>query len=780
MHLAHSRLHCVLAYVLAAAPMSFAQTTVVRKGQPTAAILVTARVSESERWAAQELQTFLRQMSGALLRIETIDVMPRAEQGRALILVGNRTARTRHPELALDGLGEEGFVIKTLDHEVVIAGGEKRGTLYGVYTFLEKLGCRWWTPTESTIPKMHTITVPRLDLREVPRLEYRDMLYLDMTGWQGMAWAVRNKLNGPHYKKVPTKFGGQIKHEGNIIHSYSRLLARNKEANYGKTQEMWALYKGKRNKSQPCLTNSGVIQALTESVLNRIRAHPGEAFVVVGQNDGRVHCLCENCQALTDREGSAAALVLHAANRVADEVAKQFPEAYIMASAYNWSQRPPAHMKPRDNVVIALSSIRCDFGHPLGLSEDEETVGFRQDIEGWSKIAKRLYIWDYTTNFGHFLMPFPDLDVLAPNIKFYVDHRASGYFAQGAHVTRGAELAPLRMWVLARAMWNPEADNHALISEFLDGYYGPAADSIRAYIETIHRPIRGDGKMRVSCQLSAGLDQPWLTPDVLAAAEVHLRAAEERASGDPVIAKRLRAVHLPLWYVLAMRGPSSASWRAVDRAVGKRSGSDLAIALLAALKESQVGTLAENRRGELKEWRQWLDGWGKHCGASGDALPPEIEGAEPGSCRLIQACQTHRAVKWWGRNREQQKADADASDGWVLACRSHEWFIQYRLSARDDFEPGKRYTLFVRVKGPRAQGQGPAFSCGIYSKDRGRINRTFAVSDLSADSFRALEVGTIELQPSHAFWLALKKQGPVPEVYFDCFWLQTAEGTKAN
>jgi len=778
MYLAHLRLHCVITCLLAS--VSLAQTTITREGQPTGAILVSERVSESERWAAQELQTFLRQMSGAQLPVQAANEMSRAEPGHARILVGNKTARARHPRLTLDGLGEEGFVIKTLDHEVVIAGGEKRGTLYGVYTFLEKLGCRWWTPTANTIPKMHTITAPRLDLRQVPKLEYRDMLYLDMIGWKGTPWAVRNKLNGPHYKKAPAKFGGQIKHEGNIVHSYARLLARNETANYDKKQEMWALYKGKRNRSQPCLTNHGVIQALTESVLNRIRKHPEEAFVVVGQNDGHVYCQCDKCQALTDREGSAAALVLHAANCVADEVAKQFPQAYLMASAYHWSRKPPARMKPRDNVMIALSSIECDFGHPLASSEDEETVGFRQDIEGWRKIAKRLYIWDYTTNFGHFFMPFPDLDVLTPNIKFYVDHHASGYFAQGAHVTRGSELAPLRMWVLTKAMWDPEADNSALINEFLDGYYGPAADSVRAYIETIHRPVRADGKMRVSCQLSVKLDQPWLAPDVLAAAEVHLRAAEEKASGDSVIAKRVRAVHLPLWYVLAMRGPSSASWRAVDRAVGTLSGPSMASSLLSALKEGQVGTLAENRRGELKEWRQWLDGWSKRCGDSGDALPPEIRVAEPGSYRLIQASQIQRAVKWWGRNREQQKADTDASDGWVLVCRSHEWYIQCPLSPRDDFEPGKRYTLFVRVKGPRLQKGGPAFGCGIYSRDKGRINKTFAASDLSSDSFRALEVGTIELQPGHAFWFALRKQGAAPEVCFDCLWLQRAEEAKAN
>ena len=46
--------------------------------------------------------------------------------------------------------------------------------LYAVYDFLEnELGCRWFTPDCSTVPREGTITIPRLRHIYVPPLEYR-------------------------------------------------------------------------------------------------------------------------------------------------------------------------------------------------------------------------------------------------------------------------------------------------------------------------------------------------------------------------------------------------------------------------------------------------------------------------------------------------------------------------------------------------------------------------------------------------------------------------------
>ena len=111
-----------------------------QNGKSGYTIVIGAEASPSERHGAEELQNFLEQMSGARLPIST-------EPRHKMVLVGNSAAlETLNLEIPFQELGPEGFVLKTAGRHLVIAGGRLRGSMYGVYTFLEKLGCRWFAP----------------------------------------------------------------------------------------------------------------------------------------------------------------------------------------------------------------------------------------------------------------------------------------------------------------------------------------------------------------------------------------------------------------------------------------------------------------------------------------------------------------------------------------------------------------------------------------------------------------------------------------------------------
>ena len=124
------------------------------------------------------------------------------------------------------------------------------------------------------------------------------------------------------------------------------------------------------------------------------------------------------------------------ANQVAEAVEKEIPGACITTAAYEWSRKPPKNLQPRDNVFITLCSIECDFGHPLATAKTKVNKDFREDIDGWGKIAKKILIWDYATDFHQYLAPWPNLDVVVPNIKFFADHNMRGVFEQGSHTGR--------------------------------------------------------------------------------------------------------------------------------------------------------------------------------------------------------------------------------------------------------------------------------------------------------------------------------------------------------
>ena len=173
--------------------------TLVENGKSDYVIVVGDKASESEKFAAEELQSHIEKMSGAKLPIVNQAPAPNA---KAILLGQDLYPVKDAPDWRT--LGDDGFVLSVLDNgTVVIAGGRRRGTLYGAYTLLEKLGVRWWTPTETYIPQMKTIRIAPFSLTQKPILEYRDMLYQEIFSEEGRLWCARNKVNGMGWSKTP-------------------------------------------------------------------------------------------------------------------------------------------------------------------------------------------------------------------------------------------------------------------------------------------------------------------------------------------------------------------------------------------------------------------------------------------------------------------------------------------------------------------------------------------------------------------------------------------------
>jgi len=732
----------------------------VDAGRAASAIVADAAISPSEKFAVEELGRFIHEMSGARLTVHGADE-DRPAVGSA-ILVGNRTVRALCPEVKLDALGDEGFVIRTVGNRLVIAGGEKRGTLYGVYTFLESLGCRWWYPGESTIPTMKTIRVEAVDRREVPRLECRDMLYGEIWSREGRLWAARNKVNGMGGDPAPETLGGHYFIAGSHGHNSIDLV---EESVDEMTPEMWALVDGKRSKSEICQTNPEVIQATIRSLVKLYKAHPETKCLIDSHEDNRAYCRCPACAAIAEREGSPSGQWFHFINAVAEGLEKEVPGARIMSSAYGWTQTPPRTVKPRANVIVRFAPIASDWAHPLALASNEHNRKTKDDITFWGRAASKLFIWTYIGNRAHYLMPNPDLDAVVPNIKFYADHNATGIMEQGTHAGRATEFIALRMWIQAKALWNPDADGKALLGEFLDGYYGRAAPAVQKYIDVMHRYGREhDYQLKRVMRMNA----PFLQPEIIAEAEEVLREADRLAAGDAALERRVRHAHMPVWYVLAKRGPLSPTWEATEKRVGKLDFARIAASLNQVAQDYRITAVADPERAE--PFFQWLTDYGKLVAERGTVLPPELKAADLAACRLIQARQIDSGwldrEGWWVR-------DADASDGWALKVPTPRWLIQHHFSPHDEVAVGKRYKLLVRVKGGERAGDGNAFVCG--TGGAGGIKVEVPAADLADGKFHVVEVGEFIAKEDLMMYIALTRPAAMKEVYLDCLWLKRVD-----
>jgi len=511
----------------------------VRQGKSEYRIVLSADAIPAEKRAAEELQRFLEEISGARLPIVRDD---QPVEGGMILLGDSAALRRLNVGIAFDGLGAEGFVLQTAGKHLIISGGRPRGTLYGVYTFLDKLGCRWFTNEVSRIPKRRTIETGNLKETHRPDFENREPFFTE--AWD-KDWAARNRTNGDH-TQLDESTGGKLKYYP-FVHSFYELLP--PEKYFARHPEYYSLIDGKRRheRGQLCLTNPDVLRIATAQVEQWIKDKPDTTIFSVSQNDWEGWCECGECRRVEEEEGGEhSGPMLRFVNAVAEQIGRRHPGKLIDTLAYWYTENPPLKVRPAPNVRIRLCPIGICVSHSF--LECPRSTYFRKNLEAWSKITNQLYIWHYNTNFSHYLLPFPDFDELAADVPVYKKHGVVGLFMQGAYAKGGGgEQSELRAYVLARQLWDASVNVEKTVDEFLQGVYGPAAAPMRQYFDLLHREVRGpEGK------------HLWIfnIPDYSAeflprARELFARA--EKLAADEGAKRRVRKARMPVDYYHLLR-----------------------------------------------------------------------------------------------------------------------------------------------------------------------------------------------------------------------------------
>ena len=435
-------------------------------------------LSPSEKTATLTLQKYLKQISGIELQI----VSDTTRVSDKEIIVGKTNREGKNYTVDRERLGDEGVYIKTFGEKLVIAGGEKRGTLYAVYEFLTKyFDCHWYAKDCIVVPKKSTLEIPKdIDYTFVPVLEYRET---DWISPKDTEYSIANHLNGNSYRSLSEENGGTFGYLNFFAHTMSSLIPL---SYFAENQEMFALHNGQRTTDQPCLTNPKTLEVAIASCRSILEGN-SKGIVCITQNDNYNFCECENCKKIDDENGSHAGTMISFVNAISDALTKDYPEAVFDTFAYQYTRTCPTKVEPNPNVVVRICSIECCFSHPLSDKKCAQNAAFKKDIEDWQKICNHIYIWDYTTNYGNFIGPFPNFGVLQDNMKFFVKNNVKGVYEEGNYMAENSngEFADLRAYLLSRLMWDPDLNYEQEMINFCNAYYGEAGKYIKKYVDYI-------------------------------------------------------------------------------------------------------------------------------------------------------------------------------------------------------------------------------------------------------------------------------------------------------
>ncbi|MDR3625246.1 MAG: DUF4838 domain-containing protein [Ignavibacteriaceae bacterium] len=487
-------------------------------------IILSASASHWDSLAATELQNYIKEISTVQIPI----INSGSPVSDKEIVIG----RNQHSEkLDFSSIHDkDGYIIKTSGNKIYFAGGTGKGTLNAVYTFLEKyLGCRMYSSKVKIIPKQDSIILPEINIAENPVFNYRDILYSESRIDEYCQW---HKLVDSNDRKT----------WGMYVHTLQSLLPADKY--FKKHPEYYALRNGIRVPEQPCLSNPDVFKIVVAELRRRMKENPNAKIWSVSQNDNYSYCQCDKCNKINKREGSPSGSVINFVNKVA----KEFPDKIISTLAYEFSRKAPKIIKPEKNVNIMLCTIECYRTKPL--EADTSEGSFVKDLHDWSKLTNNIYLWDYVVQFTNFVSPFPNFQVLQPNIQLFARYGVKMIFEQGASGAPGAEFNELRTYILAKLLWNPYLDVDSLMNDFLNGYYGSAGKYIRNYIDLMTSNLNKSGAQLWIYSSPIESMKDYLAPEFLKEYYNIFTEAINSVSDSPQYLERVKIALLPVQYAM--------------------------------------------------------------------------------------------------------------------------------------------------------------------------------------------------------------------------------------
>lgn len=744
-----------------------ASLVLAQNGRTPYVIALAHDAIPAEQTAARELSDYIQQISGAKLAVKPeTEVAGNAPQ----ILVGaGARAKKLLPTQNWAALGNDGVVIKTLGQNLILAGGRPRGSLYAVYSLLEeKFGVRWWTPEETTVPKQSTLKLAPQNTAYTPKLQTREAFYAS-TMWADPRFATRLKVNG-HFQKQGPELGGHNSILG-WCHTFIQLLPPEK---YFKDHPEW--YSDPTNGDKPCtaaspmpqghtwqlcLSNEEARKELTRNALQWIKANPEAGTISISQNDTHTaRCMCPADMAREKAEGSPAGPLLHFVNQVAADIEKVYPDFLVETLAYNYTQKPPLHEKPRRNVVMRLcAAADVDVTKPFDTAAN---ATIRNQITTWKAIAPRLYVWNYVTNFSNYLIPHPNLGTMGPDIRFLTANNTIALFEQGDSANRAGDFTALRTWLVSRLMWNPALDQRMLENEFLNGYFGAAGPHLREYLDIIQKAGAGH---KLSMYVK---EYPYLTLEVMNAATRAFRAAEAAVASSPELSRRVLRERLALDHAWILR------YRELQREAEKQKVTfegpvDLGSFVLGFVRNTKGFDVTQYSEGTpFESYAARLQArYGPVA-----ALPASIK-APPGSDVLDVQDLSFTLYEQGATTSLVDDAKASDQRAARFIANSFVWAVQYPLSLEDGeyLQRGqwRAYALVRTEAKPGAPKTGDAFVCGIYDGGTSKnvVELKPPVAEVAGDDYKVLDLGTHALTKSCYFWFASTKNKNVDSFYVD-------------
>ena len=363
----------------------------------------------------------------------------------------------------------------------------------------------------------------------------------------------------------------------------------------------------------PCLANPDLPKLFRAYATAYFQKHPQHIGLPMGVNDGGGDCCCAKCSELLRKHGNQ---YVEFYNMAAKILAQEFPGKLLAFIAYTSCARAPTdgyRMEP--NILV-------------------EKTGHAGGLKAWRDAGVR--------HFGNYqyLYGLSDCRMAPGHYPFYIADYLRRHTREYAITTFWQEYYPdsvvfdaCRQYVVDELLWNMDADVEALVTDYHEKMFGPAAKPMRRFFDVCEEAFRDNPERGES------FFAEWMSPiqfngytfERLAAADAalaeaaaaapekakaeHVEGLDDRPAAEPDEMSYARRVHLVSAMWKAVR-PLMENWQ-VARRLKDVSDLDEAVKLIrrgyAAIEAAEAYQISEadekdvfpkGKKGSFAHWKR--------------------------------------------------------------------------------------------------------------------------------------------------------------------------------
>lgn len=462
----------------------------VKNGKTEYQILLSETPSQQEQLAASELVALFEESTGCKLAV--VSGQNSVTEGGKYISVGRTELfqKTGIKAVKTD-LENDGFVIKSQGDAVYVCGGGEMGTLYGVYELMTYLfGFETYAADCYSLNTVSDVKFYEFDVVEKPDFAKR------LEGYK----FVRDNPTYMNRLRQSSYTQSFIFVNGKEVHNSLSYLPPEK---YAEAHDSWYAPQN----VQLCYTAHGseteyraMVSEAAKVMEEHLIANPDLDTITFTQQDTPSWCNCTFCGEENAKYGTDSAAVIKFCNAVNAEVrawmqgeGKDYArDLSILFFAYQTTVAAPVKKTDKGYEPID-DSVKCDDGvcvfyAPIEMDytvsvQDEINTLYKDNFEQWAAISDRVYLWLYSTNFHHYLLPYDNFGTMQELYTFVKGTNAYMLYDQSQTDQGGGATAftVLKSYLAAKFEWNVQYDQQTLTDNFFANYYGAAAPSMRTY-----------------------------------------------------------------------------------------------------------------------------------------------------------------------------------------------------------------------------------------------------------------------------------------------------------